>query len=274
MMGKGVWFLWKAAVWLRCIAWVLLFSAYFASVVGAFVEMGYKVGLVVVVPLLGQVVWFFIAWVKFGFWNDYTCWLIFVGFVKLLHVAALRSAVYFTLRRREDLAMEISRYSMGDTPTLNIKPKWIGWMPSPLPPDETPALNPWPEARQIVGAVRVPPGQELPDEPMYLEYLADRVQEMIEREEDPKAALAELVHNLESEGLLGVMPQIQRWSEVGHDLIVENPALHMRLGAMEVPGELPERITVNDPRALRYVEETCLEAWTTALLNRPAEIDR
>jgi hypothetical protein len=106
-------------------------------------------------------------------------------------------------------------------------------------------------------------GQEFPNVAMCLYHLADRVQEMIEREENPRGALAELTRWLESEGLMGQMPH--SLDEAGWALVVENPALRMRLGMLGIPGELPEKITSGNPEALRIVEETTLEAWVTLL---------
>lgn len=150
--------------------------------------------------------------------------------------------------------------------TKKIKPKWIGWMPSPLPPGETPALNPWAEARQIVGAIRVVAGQEM-DYSMYMAFLADRVQLMLDRDEAPLAALRELEQNLDSEGLLARAPE--RFDKAGWVLVADNPLLRQRLSEMDVPGELPKRIVTDDPQAIKYVNETGIEAWTTALLNKP-----
>src|ERR1044071_948243 len=113
--------------------------------------------------------------------------------------------------------------------------------------------------RQLVGAIRVPVGQEVPDVAMYLAFLADRVQEMIEREEDPEAALSYSTRWLDSEGLMGQMPH--SLAEAGWALVMENPALGMRLGMLDVPGELPEKITSGDEAALKLVEETTLENW-------------
>jgi hypothetical protein len=107
-------------------------------------------------------------------------------------------------------------------------------------------------------------GQEFPDEAMYLAFLADRVQKMIEREEDPQAALSYSTWWLESEGLMGQMPHLL--AEPGWTLVMENPALGIRLGMLDVPGELPEKITSGNAAALKLVEETTLENWITQLV--------
>lgn len=86
---------------------------------------------------------------------------------------------------------------------------------------------------------------------------------MIEREENPRRALTELTRWLESEGLMGQVPH--SLNEAGWTLVVENPALRMRLGMLGIPGELPDKITSGDLEALRIVEETTLEAWATLL---------
>lgn len=117
--------------------------------------------------------------------------------------------------------------------------------------------------RQLLGAVRVPIGQEFPDVAMYLAFLADRVQEMIERKEEPEEALSYSTWWLESEGLMGQMPH--SLAEAGWALVMENPALRMRLGMLDVPGELPSIIASGDEAALKIVEETTLENWLVQL---------
>jgi hypothetical protein len=118
--------------------------------------------------------------------------------------------------------------------------------------------------RQLIGAVRVAIGQELPNVAKYLELLADRVQKMIEREEYPQAALEHLARWLESEGLLGHWPH--SIDGAGWALVVEDPALRMRLGMLDVPGELPKKITVGNATALKLVEDTTLENWAIQLI--------
>lgn len=38
---------------------------------------------------------------------------------------------------------------------------------------------------------------------------------------------------------------------------------------MHVLSELPARVVKDNPQAIKYVNETGIEAWTTALLNKP-----
>lgn len=124
------------------------------------------------------------------------------------------------------------------------------------------------KAAQLVGAVLIPVGQELPNTAMYLSYLADRVQEMIEREEDPEEALGEMIQQLASVEMMGEMPE--RLSEAGHCLVIKNPALRARLSEMGVPGfQLPKRIYGGSHEAKRLVETTSLWTWTNYVLNRP-----
>src|SRR5437764_13718201 len=87
------WVLFKVAVWLRRISWVLGFYIYILSVDWAFKDMGYKIGLVVAIPIVGQVTWFFIAWVNFGLFNDYTVLLIVLGVTALLKSFSLHHAI-------------------------------------------------------------------------------------------------------------------------------------------------------------------------------------
>lgn len=145
---------------------------------------------------------------------------------------------------------------------IEATPKLVAWMPGIGRKDR--------HAAQVVGAVLIPVGQELPDRAMYLSYLADRVQEMIEREDDPEEAVGEMIQQLAGEGLMGEVPQ--RLKEAGHSLVLENPALRARLAEMGVPGQrLPKKIYGNNAKAAQLVEETSLWTWVNYILNRPSD---
>lgn len=55
-------------------------------------------------------------------------------------------------------------------------------------------------------------------------------------------------------------------ADAGWALVMENPALRMRLRMLDVPGDLPEKITSGDAAALKVVEETTLDNWITQLV--------
>lgn len=87
------WTLFKMTVWLKRTSLFLAFFIYILSVDWAFHDMGYKIGLIVAVPFIGQVVWFFIAWINFSLFNDYTLLLILLGVVALLKSFSLQHAI-------------------------------------------------------------------------------------------------------------------------------------------------------------------------------------
>lgn len=140
------------------------------------------------------------------------------------------------------------------------KRKLVGWMP---------AIGHKRPVAQLVGAVRAPEGYEFPNVRAYMELLAERVQEMLEKEEDPPQALRELVEELSAAEMLGGMPQTSRLKEAGEVLVLDNPMLSRRLRELDVPGKLPKKVYGGNPAAKKLVDETSLGAWASYLCNRP-----
>jgi hypothetical protein len=154
---------------------------------------------------------------------------------------------------------------LAEARALNIEEgtsRLVAWMPG---------IGRREPVRQLVGAMLIPIGQELPDPAMYLSFLADRVEAMLKREDDPKAALQELVRQLVSEGLLVNPPRTQHLEEAAQELIAD-PALSMRLAELDVPGNpLPKKIYGGNPEAKRLVETTSLWTWANYVMNRPSD---
>ncbi|MET0649833.1 MAG: hypothetical protein ABW208_24750 [Pyrinomonadaceae bacterium] len=255
--GSG-WFYELLSTILSWAGYLLLTALFFYGVYEAYHYYGWLRAVITAIPLVGQIYWFLTRWWAVGFLTWFTyAYVIAAGCILGAYVFM---RLYQSHSRRPRACSKASVPSevsseAGIVPSESIPV--VGWMPA-IEPD-----GDMTEMRRILGAIRVARGQEFSNVATYLYHLADRVQEMIEREENPRRALAELTRWLESEGLMGQTPQ--SLDDAGWALVVENPALRMRLGMLGIPGELPEKITSGNPEALRIVEETTLEAWVTLL---------
>jgi len=140
---------------------------------------------------------------------------------------------------------------------------FVAWAPEPDPEPNFP--NPSPEARRYVGALLVPKGTVLKVSDEALMYLADRVQALVEAEDDPESAAEGLWSNLKAHGLaVGSLPKLEN---VGNDLIYSNPEVRERLSNMRVFENLPKGpLEKDDPEARKYLDHP-LEQWEAMFLN-------
>lgn len=143
----------------------------------------------------------------------------------------------------------------------------VAWMPA-LEAGSPRFVNPWKEARQIVGAVQGVKGQSL-DRDVYLFLLADRFDRMLAAEDGSEYALGEAFSWLESEGLAENCPD--SLEQAGWQLIVDNPFIQERLYLMGIPGHIPAKLTNTDARADKVLRETSLTQWIIALCNKPSD---
>jgi len=143
----------------------------------------------------------------------------------------------------------------------------VAWMPA-IELGSPRFVNPWKEARQIVGAIQGAKGQNL-DGDIYLILLADRFDRMLAAEDDPETALDETFSWLESEGLAENFPE--SLEEAGRELIIGNQLIQERLYLMGIPGRLPANLTYSDPQADKVLSETTLTQWMIALCNKASD---
>jgi hypothetical protein len=152
----------------------------------------------------------------------------------------------------------------GNAGSINVG-ALVAWMPT-LEFGSPRFVNPWKEARQIVGAIRGVKGQPL-DRDFYLALLADRFNWMLAAEDSPEYALQEVFCWLESDGLAETCPD--SLENAGTELIINNLLLQERLYFMGVPGELPQTLIDTNDAAAKVLRETTLTQWITALCNKP-----
>lgn len=110
-----------------------------------------------------------------------------------------------------------------------------------------------------LGVIKTVRGQKMDGE-MYLSFLGERIQELLEQAESPERALASLVRALEEAGLAPAHPE--EMSEAGATLIWSNPLM---LDYLATKGLYPERDEVKGPTpgAREVYEETTLDEWAT-----------
>jgi len=132
-------------------------------------------------------------------------------------------------------------------------------------------LCPGSEIRGLLGAIQGVIGQKL-DLDTYFVLLGNRVQAMVDAEEDPESALDEMYDALWQEDIAEVpKPMLDR---VGSELIYGNYAFRSHFSHLGLPGDLPKQFQRQDPEAARMIEETTFENWWHNLLIRPYNPDR
>jgi hypothetical protein len=109
-----------------------------------------------------------------------------------------------------------------------------------------------------VSAILVGHGQKF-DRETYLVLLADRIEELVNKEEDPKAAEAELRRQLDQAGLL---PDNQLSLR---ELVTSNPELHARLSVLGAFPKVGEVVKEENQEARQLVKEVSLEQWLDRL---------
>jgi hypothetical protein len=129
--------------------------------------------------------------------------------------------------------------------------------------------GPW--RRALLAAVKGVQGQKM-DRSIYFSLLADRVQSMMESEEDPESALDQMYEAFYEEDLAdGDKPSID---QVGSKLIYGNLPLWEHFSFLGLPGSLPKRLGKNNLEAARVIDDTGLECWYHNLLMKPYNPDR
>src|SRR5262245_3260327 len=106
-----------------------------------------------------------------------------------------------------------------------------------------------------VGAIFVAAGQTFEYLETYLSLLADRVEEMVKREEDPEEAERELRRQLDQAGLLSASRLKLR------ELVTSNPELQSRLSDLGVFPKPKEQVKSDNREARQLIEETDLSMW-------------
>ena len=114
--------------------------------------------------------------------------------------------------------------------------------------------------QMALGVIKLPRPQKMTGN-LYWAYLADRVEEMLEREPDRRLAAERLEQELDRLGFL--LAPMRSPETAPFDLIETNPSLSMLFG---LKGAIPEdQQAKNQPGARQVYEETSLEGWLEEL---------
>lgn len=113
-------------------------------------------------------------------------------------------------------------------------------------------------AARTLGSIQVEKGSILSEEE-YMLKLAERVQEMVDADPNPKAA-AQMVERAMEEA--GLMPgRMDGPEDAGDTLIASSPVLPDYLRAKGLLTSFPMRVNAPTPRADSAVEDKTLEEW-------------
>jgi len=127
-------------------------------------------------------------------------------------------------------------------------------------------LNPVRNARQVLGAVWWPKGQQRFNLDEYFLIVSERVQLLVNEDENPESAVSELCRELSKLDLLWNEPE--KLDEVGSVLVFENEPLKNYLLLLGVPGKLPRSLPQENPKARNLIERTSLQQWVNVLTAR------
>ncbi|MDB6102553.1 MAG: hypothetical protein JWO52_2552 [Gammaproteobacteria bacterium] len=146
-------------------------------------------------------------------------------------------------------------------------PTLVAW--APTPEDLAPG---WGDLALRLSAILVHPQQEITRD-LYLMFLGERIQRLVNACQDPRQAVRDLVEDLFEAGLLPDVGHVPT-QRAGAYLVSSNPGTEYRLSqwgvlpnASLLPWEMPEaREVLNDER---YDPESNLRSWAGLLRYAP-----
>src|SRR5205085_8341297 len=144
------------------------------------------------------------------------------------------------------------------------RPEKVCWMPT----NEPSFILPSQDAFQRATAIQAIKGQFI-DSEIYFSLLADRVQDLINRADDPEYAMLYIYQLLEPMNLVDERPS--EIETAGDVLVYQNDYLRERLYLAGVFETLPKQLDENNTQAEEMLNETNWESWLNALTTTPRE---
>lgn len=116
---------------------------------------------------------------------------------------------------------------------------------------------------QKVGAILLPLNQQLTTN-IYLSYLADKVQTLLDETENPEEMFCEMVSQMKQEGVLheSANPAIRTLTS---DLFLSNLDLRERIIYFGITANFPKTIPAHNQESAKVFFATDLEGWLSAL---------
>lgn len=142
-----------------------------------------------------------------------------------------------------------------------------------MPVESSNVIIPSIYARQVVGVVKGLFRQTL-DRDTYWSLLAERLNELLLKEEDPEVAYVQLLEDLDKLLDISIPDVVEEKDNFRRESQAVMSELSLYLDQLEIPGKLPERMPPNTLTAQKIYEETTLDIWVSNLTNRPTNPDR
>ena len=138
------------------------------------------------------------------------------------------------------------------------KPEYIYWMPTNKPS----FVLPYQYQFQVATVIKAAKGQKM-DSDIYFSLLSDRVQRLIDENDEPEDAMLYTFNVLESSNLIYEKPS--GLDTAGEDFIFQNFKLREHLHNAGVFETMPKELDENNSEAEELFNKTDLEDWFSAV---------
>ena len=140
------------------------------------------------------------------------------------------------------------------------KPEYVYWMPTNEPGFVLPHQHPF----QVSTVIKAIKGEKM-DSDNYFWLLSDRIQYLIEKNDDPEDAMFYTYHILEGSNLISIYDKPDCVEDAGKSFVINNYQLRQHLRSAGVFEEMPKELNENNPEAEVLFNETDLENWFNAV---------
>ena len=140
------------------------------------------------------------------------------------------------------------------------KPEYVYWMPTNEPSFILPHQHPF----QVATVIKAVKGEKM-DNDNYFWLLSNRVQYLIEENDDPEDAIDYTYNVLEGSNLISIYEKTNRVEDAGSSFVFNNYQLRVHLSRAGVFESMPRELNENNSEAEIIFNETDLENWFDAV---------
>lgn len=144
------------------------------------------------------------------------------------------------------------------------KPEYVYWMPT----NEPSFVLPYQHQFQVSTVIKAVKGQKM-DSDIYFSLLSDRIQRLIDENDDPENAMIYTFNVLESSSLIYEKPNDVETA--GEEFVFQNSSLRTHLQRAGVFETMPKELNENNSEAEELFNETDLENWFSAVTTTLSE---
>jgi len=144
------------------------------------------------------------------------------------------------------------------------KPEYVYWMPT----NEPSFVLPYQHQFQVATVIKAVKGQKM-DSDIYFSLLSDRVQRLIDENDDSDDAMNYAFNVLQSSNLIYEEPN--NLETAGEEFVFQNFKLREHLYSAGVFETMPKELNENSAEAEELFNETDLENWFSAVTTTLSE---